>query len=79
MCQRYDILNDFVISFLCQFAHLINVCSFLQGDFPTPCSFGENLRTPLRSQGLLLLVLFVSHFSEGGFQVVRKYISPANV
>ena len=32
---------------------------FLQGEFPTPWTFGKNLRTTLRSQGFLFSVFFV--------------------
>ena len=53
------------------------VCLFLQGEFPTPWTFGENLTTPLRSQGFLFLVFFVCHFSGGGSKVVSKiYLLP---
>ena len=55
------------------------VCLFLQGEFPTPWTFGKNLRTPLRSQGFLFLVLFVRYFSGGGSKVVSKiYLLPIN-
>ena len=53
------------------------VCLFLQGEFPTPWFFGENLRTPLCYQGFLFLVFFVWHFSGGCSEVVSKiYLLP---
>ena len=53
------------------------VCLFLQGEFPTPWPFFENLRTTLRSRGFLFLVLFVQKFSGGGSEVVSKiYLLP---
>ena len=57
-----------------QYYHWFFLC--LQGYFPTPWPFGKNLRTPLRSQGLLFLVFSVWHFSGGG-QSWQQNISPA--
>ena len=51
------------------------VCLFLHGEFPTLWPFGENLRTPLRSQGLLFLVLFARNFPEEAPKLSVKYIS----
>ena len=53
------------------------VCLFLQGEFPAHWTFGENLRTPPRSQGFFFLVFFVRHFSGGVSKVVSKiYLLP---
>ena len=51
------------------------VCLFLKGEFPTPWTFGKNLRNPPRSQGLFFLVLFVRHFPEEAPKLSAKYIS----
>ena len=53
------------------------VCLFVHGEFPTLWPFGENLRTPLRSQRFFLSVLFFWHFSGGGSKVGSKiYLLP---
>ena len=51
------------------------VCLFLQGEFPTPWTFGENLSTLIPSQGFLFLIFFVRHFPEEAPKLSAKYIS----